>query len=104
MHVIIDKKKYNLIECITFTERFKGLMFTKEFNYCMRFKKCNSIHTFFMSTKIDVIMTDKDNNVLYTYKNLSPWKIILPKKGVYSVYELPHNSIKNNIKKVKVCD
>ena len=57
-----------------------------------------------MSTNIDVIMTDRDDNVLFIFKNVKPWKVILPKKGVYNTYELPSGSIKTNIKKVKVCD
>lgn len=104
MKVLIDKKKYSLVDCISFSERFKGLMFVKNFDYCMKFGKCNSIHTFFMSTNIDVVMTDKDDNVLFIFKNVKPWRVILPKKGVYNTYELPSGSIKTNIKKVKVCD
>lgn len=102
MHVIIDKTKFNLIDCVSFSSRFMGLMFTRDFDYCMRFGKCNSIHTFFMKTNIDVVMTDMDDNVLYVFKDLKPWRVILPKKGVYSTYELPSGSIKGNIKKVKV--
>lgn len=104
MYVLIDKKKYSLIDCVSFYDRFKGLMFTRDFDYCMRFSHCNSIHTFFMSVCIDVVMTDKDNNVLYVFKNVSPFRVILPKKNVFNVYELPSGSVKNNIKKVKVCD
>ena len=102
MHITIGKKKYNLIDCVDFYSRFKGLMFTKDFDYCMRFSKCNSIHTFFMYTNIDVVMTDKDDNVLFIFKDVKPYRVILPKKGVYSVYELPSGSIKKDIKKVKV--
>lgn len=102
MHVIIGKTIFNLIDCVSFSSRFMGLMFTRNFDYCMRFGKCNSIHTFFMKTNIDVVMTDKDDNVLYVFKDLKPWRVILPKKGVYSTYELPSGSIKGNIKKVKV--
>ena len=104
MYVLIGKKKYDLINCDTFYSRFKGLMFTKCFDYCMRFNKCNSIHTFFMSTDIDVVMTDRDDKVLYVFKCVKPWRIILPKKNVYNVYELPSGSITTNIKKVKVGD
>ena len=104
MYVLIGKKKFELIDCISFYSRFRGLMFTSSFDYCMRFKKCNSIHTFFMSTNIDVIMTDKDDNVLYIFKDVKPWRVILPKRDVYNVYELPSGSIKNNIKKVKVSE
>ena len=104
MYVLIGRKKYDLVDCVDFYSRFQGLMFTKSFDYCMRFGRCRSIHTFFMKTNIDVIMTDKDDNVLYIFKCVKPWKVILPKKGVYNTYELPGGSIKTNIKKVKVCD
>ena len=102
MYALIGKKKFNLHNCCTFSSRFMGLMFVKDFNYCLKFEKCNSIHTFFMKTDIDVIMTDKDNNVLYLFKCLKPWKVIPPKKGVYSTYEFPAGSIKGDIKKVIV--
>ncbi len=104
MYVLVGKKKYALEDCCSFNSRFMGLMFVKDFDYCLRFLNCRSIHTFFMKTKIDVIMTDKDNNVLFIFRNLSPWKVILPKKGVYTTYEFPAGSIKNNIKKVMVKD
>lgn len=102
MYILIGRKKYNLYECDTFQSRFFGLMFTKSFDYCLRFARCNSIHTFFMKTNIDVIMTDRNNNVLYTFKDLKPWKVILPKKDVYNVYELPSGSINKDIKKIKI--
>lgn len=102
MYILIGKKKYDLYECDDFYSRFKGLMFVKSFDYCLRFGRCNSIHTFFMSTNIDVIMTDRNNNVLYAFKGVKPWRVILPKKDVYNVYELPSGSITSNIKKVKV--
>lgn len=102
MHVMVGKKKYDLIDCVTFGSRLRGLMFTRDFDYCMRFSRCNSIHTFFMITNIDVIMTDKENNVLFIFKNVKPWKVILPKKNVFNVYELPSGSINGNVKKVRV--
>ena len=102
MHVLIGRKKYDLVNCVSFYSRFRGLMFTNQFDYCMKFEKCNSIHTFFMCTSIDVVMTDKDDNVLFVFKDVKPWRVILPKKGVYNVYELPGGSINSNVKKVKV--
>jgi len=50
-----------------------------------------------MFKNIDIIMTNKNNKILYTYYNLKPWRIILPKKNVYYTYELPVNTIKLNI-------
>ena len=82
-----------IYECINFYNRLTGLMFKKNINYGLLFKKCNSIHTFFMKENIDVIMTDKNNKILYYYNNLKPNKIILPKKGVYNTYEFPANKL-----------
>ena len=66
-------------------------MMKKNINYALLFKRCNSIHTFFMISNIDVILCNDDNIILYYYKDLSPNKVILPKKGVTRIYELPVN-------------
>ncbi len=81
-------------EANTFIKKLKGLMFIKEFNYILKFKT-NGIHTFFMKTNIDVILTDKEDKILYIYRNLKPNKIILPKRKVKYTYEMPVNYIKN---------
>ncbi len=72
--------------CKNFKDRLIGNMFRDEI-IDMCFPKCNSIHTFFMRKSIDVFMTDKDSKILYIYKNLKPWRVILPKKNVYYTYE-----------------
>lgn len=87
--------KIKVYEAKTFKQRLFGLMFKRNINYCLLFKKCNSIHTFFMKEKIDVVMTDKNNKVLYIKKNMKKNRIILPKKGVYNTYEFPNNFIKD---------
>ena len=89
MKLIYDNKEISLIECKSFYDRLKGFMFTKNINNALLFNKCNSIHTFFMRENIDVIMCDKNNNILYYYRNLSKNKIILPKKGVSKALETP---------------
>lgn len=86
-------------EANTFLKRLKGLMFKKNIDYILKIKT-NGIHTFFMKMNIDVYLTDKDNKVLYIYKNVKPNKIILPKKNVKYTYESKVNYIKN----VKVGD
>ena len=75
-------------------------MMCKNINHALLFDICNSIHTFFMISNIDVIMCNKDNVILYYYKNVSPNRVILPKKGVTRVYEVPVNyfNIKANDK------
>lgn len=64
-------------------------MFTKNINKALLFNRCNSIHTFFMKENIDVIMCDKDNIILYYYKDLGNNRIILPKRNVRKVFETP---------------
>ena len=105
MKLIYENKEINLINCKSFYSRLMGFMFKKNINNSLLFDKCNSIHTFFMKENIDVIMCDKDNNILYYYNNLKKNKIILPKKNVYKVYETPSNyfDIKINTK-LKVSD
>ena len=91
MQLLYKNKKITGKECKTFITRLKGFMFQKNIKTFLYFNKCNSIHTFFMKENIDVILCDKNNTILYYYKNLPPNKIILPKKGVSKVYELPTN-------------
>lgn len=87
-------KNLDMIICASFWSRLKGNMGKKEINNVLFFPKCNSIHTFFMRTNIDVIMISKDNIVKFVYKNLSPYKIIWPKKDVYATVEFP--ALENN--------
>lgn len=103
MYIIKDNTKLKIKMCNNIFNRFLGLMFKKNINYGLCFPKCNSIHTFFMKESIDVIMTDKDYNILYIFNNLKPNKIILPKKNVYYTFELPINKFDLNInEKLKV--
>lgn len=91
MKLVYKNKDIDLYECKNFFSRLKGFMFTKNIDKALLFDRCNSIHTFFMKENIDVIMCDRDNRVLFFYKDLSRNKIILPKKGVTKVFETPSN-------------
>ena len=91
MKLTYKEKEIPLIDCITFYSRLKGFMGEKNINKALLFNKCNSIHTFFMKANIDVILCNENNKILYYYQNLSPNHIILPKKNVTKVFELPVN-------------
>ena len=95
MKVIVNNKEIVLKIADNFYNKLKGFMFKKEITYALKFKT-NSIHTFFMKVNIDVVMTTKDNKVLYIYKNLPKNKVIIH-KNVYYTYEFPNNYI-NNLK------
>ncbi len=81
-------KTINIKYCNHFFSRFKGMMFLKQkSNIGYLFNKCNSIHTFFCFQKLDIYMLDKDFNILYVYKNIKPFRVILPKRNVYYTLE-----------------
>ena len=105
MKLVINNKEISLINCTSFYQRLKGFMFTKQANNALMFLHCNSIHTFFMKMNIDVLMCDKNDNILFIYNNLKPNKIIFPKKNVYKVIEIPTGiyNINSNTKiKIKI--
>lgn len=94
MEIIINNKSFNLEIANTLTKRFFGLMGKKKITIGMFFPKTNAIHTFFMKDKIDIIMINKENEIVYYKKALKKNKIII-KKGAYHTIELPKNSISN---------
>lgn len=84
-----------IFSCDKLYKKILGFMFYKKpIKHGLILNKCNAIHTFFMFQPIDVIMTDKNDNILFVYEGLKPWKIITPKKGVSKTYELPLGIIK----------
>lgn len=88
----IDLDNRKIKYCTTFKDRLIGMSFTrKKTDYMYCFPRCNSVHTFFMFKNIDIIMTDKNKNILYYYQNVKPWRVFLPKKNVYYIYELDAN-------------
>lgn len=103
MYIIKDNIKLKIKVCNNILNRFLGFMFKKNITYGLCFPKCNAIHTFFMLKTIDVVMTDKNYNILYIFNNLNPNKIILPKKNVYYTFEIPTNKFNFKInEKLKV--
>jgi len=93
MYIEKNNKKIKVYILKNIFKRLKGFMLKKNIDYALCFPRCNSIHTFFMKENIDVYMADKDNKILYIYKNLKRNRIIFPKRKVYYTYELPVNKI-----------
>ncbi len=94
MEIIIDNKSFNLEIANTFKKRFFGLMGKKVITTGIFFPKTKAIHTFFMKDKIDIIMINKNNEIIYYQTNLDRNKIII-KKEAYHTIELPKNSLTN---------
>ena len=94
MEIIINNQKFNIDVAKSFKKRLFGLMGKKNINKGIFFPKTRSIHTFFMKKEIDVIMVDKEYNVVYYQKNVKKNKIIIKKKAYHTI-ELPSNSLNN---------
>lgn len=92
MKIVLKDKEIQLYEAKSFFKKLKGFMFEKNISHALLFRKCNGIHTFFMFDEIDVILTDKNNTILYLYPYFKKNRILLPKKNVYNTYELPKGS------------
>lgn len=94
MKIIINNQTFNLEIANTFKKRLIGLIGKKDIQKGLFFPKTRSIHTFFMKEDIDIIMIDKNNNVVYYKKNLKKNKILI-KRNAYHTIELPKNSLQN---------
>lgn len=91
---MLEFKDLNIREAISFKDRLIGLMFKKNINYGLLFNNCRGIHTFLMKEEIDIIATDKNDNIIKEYKNVKPWKILIAPKGTKKIYELPKKTLK----------
>ena len=90
---MLNVKNLNIREAKSFKDRLIGLMFKKNISYGLLFNNCRSIHTFFMKEEIDIIATDKNDNIIKEYKNVKPWKILIAPKGTKKIYELPKKTL-----------
>lgn len=86
-----------IIEAKSFYMKLMGIMFKrKTIDYGILFYKVKEIHTFFCFQEIDIIMLDKNFNVVQIYNNIKPNKIIKGEKNVYYTLELPSGFISSN--------
>lgn len=91
-----SKSKYDVVELTGFWEKFRGLKFYLDrFDYVIKFKNKKFISTAFLCQKIDIIMTDKDDKVLYLYKNVKSERYFLPKLKAKDTYFLPVGTAEN---------
>ena len=54
---------------------------------------CNGVHTCFMRFSIDILAMDKNGLVVDAVSTLKPWRMRLPKRGGFSVLELPAGTL-----------
>lgn len=94
MKIIINNKSLNVIEYNKIFEKFKGLKFYFEpIENAYRFNS-RYANTYFLCQRIDLVMTDINNTIVYLYPNLKTEKIIFPKFKSRYIYFLPLDSCK----------
>jgi len=78
-----------------FWDRLRGLLGRTELplNEGLWIQHCSSIHTCFMNFPIDVVFVDKELIVRAIHAHLKPWRMTLPKRKLYSVFELPSGTL-----------
>lgn len=97
MFLKVKNKNLELVICNSFKSRLLGNMFKENIDNILCFPKCNSIHTIFMKSPIDIVMLNKEKKVIHIINNLKPYKITFPKKNVYYTLEFPNNENIYNI-------
>ena len=89
------KNKIKFKTVIRFKDRIKGYRFylypIKE-GLCYPKKKM--INTYFVCQKLDIVVTDKENNILAIYPSIKTEKFVRPRLKAYYIYLLPEGSSK----------
>ncbi len=95
MEEMVINIPYQIKMADSFFTRFKGLMFRKEAikDEGLWIVPCNAVHMFFMKFPIDVVLLNKQNEVVAVHHSLKPWRMTKPVKAAYSTLELPAGSI-----------
>jgi uncharacterized membrane protein (UPF0127 family) len=97
---MIKNKSKNTIVSKTFVyktglTKVKGLLFEKKAK-ALIFRTRFGIHTFFMRFPIDLMVIDKNKNVVFIKESVKPNRIIFWNPRFDLVIELPKGSIKNS--------
>ena len=105
-YIITDNNKKLKINTLTsFKDRIKGYRFylypIKE-GLCYPKKKM--INTYFVCQKLDIVVTDKENNILAIYPSIKTEKFIRPRLKSYYIYLLPEGGSKGleNYEKLRI--
>ena len=102
--VVIDNKELicdEIISAENFFERLFGLIFMDlKANQGFLINNCNSIHTFWMRYKIDLLFLDNNNEIIKIYENFRQFKITPVIKNADKVIEFPASTIKKKFLKI----
>ncbi len=71
-------------------DRLRGMIARRFDSFdAMVFRRCNAVHTFFMSMPLDVLFVGKDGTVLKKVRHLRPWHPCAACRSAVAVIELP---------------
>ena len=88
-------KKIKFKTVTKFIDRIKGFwvqVYPPKEGLCYPKKKM--INTYFVCQKLDIIVTDKENNILAIYPSIRTENFIRPRLKAYYIYLLPEGSSK----------
>lgn len=70
-------------------ERMRGLLGRKGLpvGHAMWFDPCASVHTLFMSFRIDLVFLSRDLRVTDVRTGVKPWRAVMGRNGAHSVLE-----------------
>ena len=71
-----------------------GRRFEKESFDGMFFRRCGSIHTWWMGCAIDAVFIDRHGQVVRCCASLKPWRLAFGGRGAETVIELPAGKAK----------
>lgn len=96
MYLKVNNKKLHIREMTKFLDRLIGLRFYfQTLDFAMKYPKKKRINTYFFFQKVDVILTDKDEKIIYMIENCPTEKKIRRKRKVYNIYFVPLGTVKN---------
>ena len=102
-YIKTGNKKIKINTLTNLKDRIKGYRFylypIKE-GLCYPKKK--TINTYFVCQKLDIVVTDKENNILAIYPSIKTEKFIRPRLKAYYIYLLPEGSSKGIEKNEKL--
>lgn len=95
MKLIIQKRKLKINKIDSFWNRFKCMKFKLEtLKEAYLFENKKYISTYFFCQKVDIIMTDENNNITYLSEKVKSEKIILRKGKTKNIYIVPLETVK----------
>ena len=94
MYIKVNNKKIEIKDCIKFKDRFKSLKFVLEkIDYGIRMPKKRFISTYFFCQRVDICVTNKDNEIIGIFENVKSEKKKIMLKSYY-IYYLPLGTCK----------